>query len=58
MDQDKQILFDLDWNEVKRDLTDEEARYVENVHIKHDLNKTGDSNDVKKAETVNSWNFG
>lgn len=58
MDQDKQILFDLDWNEVKRDLTDEEARYVENVHIKHDLNKTGDSNDVKKAETVNNWNFG
>ncbi|QEI23997.1 DNA primase/helicase [Salmonella phage SS9] len=58
MDQDKQILFDLDWNEVKRDLTEEEARYVENVHIKHDLNKTGDSNDVKKAETVNSWNFG
>lgn len=58
MDQDKQILFDLDWNEVKRDLTEEEARYVENVHIKHDLNKTGDVNDVKKAETVNNWNFG
>ncbi|QPX74230.1 putative DNA primase-helicase subunit [Salmonella phage FrontPhageNews] len=58
MDQDKQILFDLDWNEVKRDLTEEEARYVENVHIKHDLNKTGDANDVKKAETVNNWNFG
>lgn len=59
MDQDKQILFDLDWNEVKRDLTEEEAKYVENVHIKHDMNKTGNVvTDAKKAETVNNWNFG
>lgn len=57
MDQDKQILFDLEWSEVRRDLTDEEAKYVENVHIKHDLNKTGAADDVKKAETVNSWKF-
>lgn len=59
MDQDKQILFDLDWNEVKKDLTETEAKYVENVHIKHDLNKSGSAaSDEKKAQTVNSWNFG
>lgn len=58
MDQDKQLLFDLDWNEVKRDLTEEEAKYVENVQIKHDLNKSGNADsDSKKAETVNNWKF-
>lgn len=58
MDQDKQILFDLDWNEVKGDLTEEEAKYVENIQLRHDHNKSGMVSDEKKAETVNSWNFG
>lgn len=59
MDQDKQILFDLDWSEVKREMTEEEAKYVENVTLRHDHNKTGNVvSDAKKAETVESWNFG
>jgi hypothetical protein len=58
MDQDKQILFDLDWNEVKKDLTESEAKYVENVHIKHDFNKSGSvASDEQKAQTVNNWKF-
>lgn len=57
MDQDKQILFDLDWNEVKKELTEEETRYVENIQLRHDFNKTGTPSDEKKAETVNSWKF-
>lgn len=58
MDQDKQLLFDLDWSEVKRDLTEDEAKYVENVQLKHDMNMTGMASDAKKAETVNGWKFG
>lgn len=57
MDQDKQILFDLDWNEVKQDMTAEEVRYIESVQLKHDKNKSGTSEDEKKAETVNTWKF-
>lgn len=57
MDQDKQILFDLDWNEVKKDLTEEEAKYAENIKLRHDYNKTGAPSDEQKAETVNNWKF-
>lgn len=56
MDQDKQILFDLEWSEVKGELTSEEARYAETVMLRHDKNKTG-VNDEQKAKTVDEWNF-
>lgn len=56
MDQDKQILFDLEWSEVKKELTSEEARYAEAVMLRHDNNKTG-VNDEQKAATVDDWNF-
>lgn len=56
MDQDKQLLFDLDWEENKKELSTEEIRYVENITLRHDKNKTG-VNDDKKAETVNDWTF-
>lgn len=57
MDQDKQILFDLDWEEVKQDLSPNEASYVENVRLKHDKNSTGMKTDSEKAQTVNDWKF-
>lgn len=58
MDQDKQILFDLDWSEVKQDLSPGEASYIEKVQLRHDKNKTGiKAQDDAKAETVNNWKF-
>lgn len=58
MDQDKQILFDLEWSEVKKELSSDEARYAENVLLRHDHNKSGVSEDSKnKAQTVEEWNF-
>ena len=57
MDQDKQILFDLDWSEVKRDLTEAEAKYVENVTLRHDHNMSKGVDNSEKAQTVNDWKF-
>jgi len=56
MDQDKQLLFDLEWSEVKKDLSTEDAKYAENVRLRHDKNKTG-VNDEQKAKSVDSWTF-
>lgn len=56
LDQDKQIMFDLDWDEVKADLTEEEAKYIQNVQVKHDKNKNG-FNDKEIAASVNDWKF-
>lgn len=54
MDQDKQILFDLDPEEVKKDLSEKEVRYINDMELKNDLNKTG-FNDEAKSETVATW---
>lgn len=57
MDQDKQILFDLDWNEVKKDLSESEINYVENVTVRHDQQVKTGFNDAGKAQTVDGWQF-
>lgn len=55
MDQDRQIMFDLDPDEVKQDLSEKEVRYINSVELKNDFNASAFGDNEAKSETVANW---
>ena len=56
MEEEKEMVFEVEWNEVKKEVSEGEGKYVEKVEMKDEVKKWGGGGrDEEKGERVNNW---